>query len=122
MAQEIIAVLIIALAVSALFVHGFRRRGPWNSFALFFLVIFLALLASLRWIPPRGPVFFGVFWVPLLIVGVIIALVMASGQVSARESSGDVPARTVIDVFFWMLLLSFLALIISGYVLLKPVY
>jgi len=130
---EILGALLIALVISALFVHGFKRRGPWNSFTLFFLIIFLAVLVALKWVPPRGPALFGVYWIPLLVTGLIFALVLAAAALATdkkekeREklspgSEADVPAARTLDVFFWTLLFMLIVLVVTGYIWPRPAY
>ncbi|HET6244884.1 MAG: hypothetical protein H0V01_15570 [Bacteroidetes bacterium] len=80
---ELLIILFIAFIVSGMFYYIFKSKSncPGNVL-LFFVVIFLASVAERLWIIPVGPVFFGLAWVPILIVGAIFAFVLYAASMS----------------------------------------
>lgn len=66
--------LVIALGVSLIVSRFLRRQAPRIGFFFFFLMLFLLVLAGGLWIRPFGPTFYGVFWLPLVIVGLFAGL------------------------------------------------
>lgn len=123
--MEFVFAFVIALALSLIFVYGFRRRGPWTNFYIFFLIIFLATWAGGLWIMPIGPSISGIFWLPFLLVGAIFALLLAAASPPPKQPSIELKTReqvkkekkieTAISVFMWVLIVVLLAAIIVGY-------
>jgi hypothetical protein len=121
---DILLALGIAIVLTLLFTFGLRRRGPWSNVLLFFLLIFLAAWTASIWISPVGPPLFGIFWVSPLMVGVILALLLAAAfpttpKAKRREEidlqKGPSSVAAVVDVFFVILLIVFAAVILIGY-------
>lgn len=122
---EFIIALIVAVALSLIFVFGFRRKGPWTNFYIFFLVIFLATWAGGLWITPIGPSIRGIFWLPYLMVGAIFALLLAAATPSASQTSIELKTKkqvkkekkieTALSLFMWILIIALTAAIIVGY-------
>jgi len=121
--------IFVALLLSLIFIGAFRTRGPWGSFALFFLIIFLAAWAGSIWIQPVGPLLWGVAWVPILAVALLMALLLAA--VTHRGIAEDIKSEPVpetpppeevavvaaIGLFFWIFIMGLLLVIIIGYLL-----
>jgi hypothetical protein len=117
--------LLMALLFTAIFTLGFQRRGPWSSVLVFFLIVFLAAWAGSLWISPAGPAFVGIFWVPVVAVAFLVAILLSAAfprrpptqhvetisQVKREERTRE----RVFDVFFWALLIGFVVIIILGY-------
>lgn len=125
---------LLGILLTSIFAVGFRRRGPWASLIVFFLVVFLITWAGGIWISPIGPVFYGVYWLPFLIVGLIIALLLAAivpgsmakemeedevleprAREKALEQKRQEVRESTFDLFFWLLLVVVLAAILAGY-------
>lgn len=70
-ATEFILSVAVAFILSLLFSWLLRRGGPRFGFPLFFLVIFLITLAGGLWLKPFGPLYWGVYWLPFIVVGII---------------------------------------------------
>jgi len=118
--------LVTALGLSAIFIAGFRKRGPWDNFLLFFAVVFLGSWAGGIWFSPLGPPMFGVYWLPFLIVGLIFALLLASivspfpqdttvQLLGPGEKSPETRKRMVLGVYFWLLIFALVVLIVTRY-------
>jgi len=122
---DVVIALVIGIVLTLIFTLAFRRRGPWSNVLLFFLVVFLGAWTAGIWIPPVGPALLGVFWLSPLMVGLILALLLAAAfPASPRRRSReeidlkpDVPSPVVVavDVFFIILLILFAAVILIGY-------
>ncbi|HTF20513.1 MAG TPA: hypothetical protein VK658_20715 [Chryseolinea sp.] len=138
----ILAVLLISLLFTIVFVVGLKSRGPWGSGWSFFSIVCLWLTAVSLWIPPAGPVWFGAPWIDLLLTGLLVSFVLSATSVlstasvkralqgdhpagddqlsaSERETAAHDPliyqkAKLRAGGFFWMLLLCLCALIIIG--------
>lgn len=95
---QLLFALLTAIALVAIFAFFFRVKGPWGSFWFFFLIIFLVTFSGVRWLRPAGYDFGGLFWIPSLIVALIIALLLAAltpkkGKTDSKPEH-DKPERT----------------------------
>jgi len=129
---DLLFALLMALIFTMIFAVGLRRTGPWSSVLVFFLVIFLAAWAGGLWISPAGPVFLGVYWLPILLVAFLVALLLAAvpprrpphvetiseAEAEAQEQRA---VERAFDAFFWSLLIGFAIVIALGYVIEGPV-
>lgn len=70
-ATELFFALAIAIILSLLFSWLLRRGGPRFGFPLFFLAIFLITLAGGLWFRPLGPLGWGIYWLPFILVGLL---------------------------------------------------
>lgn len=104
----------VALILAFLFVVVFRRSGPWESFGLFFVVLFLLAWAGGVWLVPLGPVLWGSPFLGFVIVGAVAALLLGAipparpAEPPRSEPGGAVPdpaARPVISLLLWIFLL-----------------
>lgn len=129
----IIAVILVAILISALFYYGFNARGPWGSFWTFLLALLLIVWAASIWVRPLGPVYWGVAWIPLIFIGFIFALLLAAVPTydtrTRTEARADIPAdeaeleaRSEADAaavavgwIFWTFIIILLVAIIIGY-------
>lgn len=123
---------VFALAITLLFVIlfaiVFRYRGPWNSMLWFFLIVLLATWAGGVWLTPVGPAVRGFYWMPFLMTGLIVSLLLAAATFPAKEESTieliDEKERrakrratgTALGIAFWVLLMLLLAAIFLRYV------
>ncbi|MDX5480900.1 MAG: hypothetical protein LPK07_04395 [Hymenobacteraceae bacterium] len=128
----LLAVIIIAFVIGALFYFIFGSRGPWGSFWTFFIVVFLGILLAYVWVRPTGPIYWGVAFFPLLFVGLLFALLLAAasppserfkrGPRATRPDDPTLPpkdtppenGKSILGVFFWTVLILFIALIMAG--------
>jgi hypothetical protein len=116
----IITAFVIALFISLLFSLGFKHKGPWGAIWIFFIIIFLMVWAGQLWIIPVGPVISNSGWLFLFFLGLIFALALAAPDApkkSSNQQSSDIPPFTAtIGIFFWVLVISLLLAVISGYI------
>jgi hypothetical protein len=68
----------IAIVITLVFSGLVGNTGPWKGFWPFFLIIFLVILAAGAWVIPIGPPFYDFYWVPGVIVGILVALLIVS--------------------------------------------
>jgi hypothetical protein len=117
--------LIIALLITIFFSSLLRMPGPWGKAWTFFIVILLAVIAAGLWIQPAGPLYRDIYYMPPLVVGILVALLLAAATPSPR-------ARTALDrsekkeekrendfyalgIFFWILFALMLIILAIGY-------
>lgn len=117
--------LLFTLIFTLIFTLGFQRRGPWSSVVVFFLVVFLAAWAGSLWISHAGPAFVGIFWVPIVAVAFIFAVLLSTllprrpptqhvETISQVKQEEKVRER-MFDAFFWMLVIGLAVIILLGY-------
>ncbi|HTF02479.1 MAG TPA: hypothetical protein VK826_00575 [Bacteroidia bacterium] len=92
---------------------------------LFFLVVFMAAWASQLWLRPVGPTALGVAWAPFTFVAFLIAILLVAASSAAGKTRPKTDPENLtpeeaaplfaIGLFFWILLLVFLAAILLGY-------
>jgi hypothetical protein len=124
--KDLITALIISLGLSAIFIAGFRKKGPWDNFLVFFAIIFLTSWAGGIWISPLGPPIGGVYWLPFLIIGLTFALLLAAVTspfprdttvrlVEAGEKTPEKRKAMVLGVYFWLLIFALVIMIVTRY-------
>ena len=122
---DLVFVLILTVLFTAIFAAGFRRQTGWDALLLFFILLFLMTWAFGGWIPPFGPMLWGVVWSPFLITGLLIALLLTvfiepraprTPSEKARQQEEVRKSIVVLDTFFWILLIGLLVVIIVRYV------
>src|SRR5437870_2306081 len=86
-----LASFIIAIIFAFLFT-GYRGKGSAASMVVLFFILFMAGLATPFWIIPFGPVWWGVSWVQLFFVMLLLALLF-----SVPSPKPDRDHRTVDD-------------------------
>lgn len=113
---DLLAAFLIALLIVGLFMAAFgASRAPWASLPLFFLVVFLAAWAGGVWVTPFGPPIGGVYWLPFVMVGLLVAVLLAAAatpprlwespaRASGRESGAETePASAVaVELLVWV--------------------
>jgi hypothetical protein len=130
---EFVVALIVALLVSVLFGYALRRRIPRKGFFWFFLILLLATWAGGMWIGPFGPTFRGIFWLPFVLVAVLVGLLLAAiaprraptGRIETLEMLEEIEQKRKLEkltyisfgVFFWVALFALITVIIVRYAL-----
>lgn len=122
---EILISIVIALVVGAFFYYLFKNTGPWGSFWIFILILFLAGIAASAWIEPIGPVIYDVAWVPILAVVLLFALLIAAATPPRHRKKyperENIPETTdeelpilAISTVFWIFLVVLMIAAIAG--------
>lgn len=121
----IVYLVSIAFLITLFFSFVLRRRGPWGSYWTFFAIVLLAAFAADFWVGPVGPYFYeSVYWIPPLVVGLIIALLLAATTPSPKTRSelelqkdefakGQV-TKLALGTFFWFLFVFMLLVVVVG--------
>jgi len=113
---------IVALCFSGLAVvvltKGLQFR-PHTPIRAFFLVLFLTVWAGGIWMVPLGPMHLGIYWLPFLLVTVLVSIMTvalhpAHSQAEVVEVRREVMAG--LGLFFWLLVGSLVACIALRYV------
>ncbi len=119
--------LFFALVIGGLFAAAFRTRGPWDSLLLFLLVILLFTWAGGAWITPFGPVLWGGYWLPFLVIALIITVLLAAAApVNAKEERLErsvEPTERVeesivvgaVSFFFWIFIFFLILALLFAY-------
>lgn len=123
----LLGAFVITAILAGLFYYGFKSVGPWGSFWSFFLVLFLGITLVAVWVTPFGPVWYGVAWFDLFVIGLLIAMLLAVATPSSDKSrrraykqsdvvdekvEGD--AAVQLSAFFWILLVLLITVIGVG--------
>ena len=88
---NLLFVLVVSLAIGAMFSIGLRGRDDWAGTFWFFVVLFFGTWALGAWLRPFGPPAWDSYWVPYIIAAGVIALLLAavSPSVFARSTWRD---------------------------------
>ena len=125
---NIIFSFLIALIITSLFVWiKYRKeRRIWEKRIWpLFVVIFLATWATSIWVTPTGLVAAQYAWVPMLVAGIILAIVVGTFLPSESEKDIDKEERPQqiknnvksTNIWFWVLVIILIIPIVLGYFL-----
>ncbi len=127
---QLLAVVLAALFFTTISLFVFHSRGPWGNYWSSFLIMFLGIWAAQVWIEPMGPVWAGVAWLPLLLAGGYLSVLLIpigpnhQDQPEQRDETlreQQVKQRKedwtfgVLNASFWLLLLVFVLVVALGY-------
>ncbi|MFW5871736.1 MAG: hypothetical protein ACOCUT_01380 [bacterium] len=121
--------ILFAAIFTIIFATILKKSGPWGSPLIFFIVVLLASYAISRWMLPVGPVVWGIYWIPLFWIALIVSLLLAavtppSAGIEQEQSTGREisPAEKaaessfiVLNAFFWIFLIVILLAIIMSF-------
>lgn len=120
--MEFLAAFILAFLVTLIFAMGYRGSGSsLTQIAVLFFILFMAGIAGQYWIMPFGPVLWGISWLPLLFIVLVVTLLFAAPppypvkKRKAEEKAEDSPVKVVISIGVWLILLALLIAAIIGY-------
>ncbi len=127
--RQVIAAIFLSLLCTALLVLFFDHKGPWKSIWSIFLIILLGVWATAVWLDPIGPVYWGIAWIPLIFVALLLtmALVAATPSTEKKRKLRDRLMNIALvqdekekriftkNIFFWSLLLFLVVCIVIGY-------
>jgi hypothetical protein len=130
---EVLVALAVSLFVSVLFGSVMRSRVPRTGFIWFFLILFLTTWAGGIWIGPFGPLLGEVYWLPFVLVAMVVGLLLAAlaprrtprGRIETLEMLEEIQQERKLQkltyisfgVFFWVALLALMTAIIVRYAL-----
>lgn len=119
---DLVAALLVALLVWAIFAFAFRRPGPFAGVWVAFFLIFLAAWIGGAWANPIGPAAYGVYWLPFLFFALLFALLLAAipsprRDVTVREvAAAENATAAALGAFFRILVLFMILGIVAAYV------
>jgi type VI protein secretion system component VasK len=120
-------VLLIAMVLTLIFAMGLGRHRSGTVLLMFFIILFLATWAGGLWIHPVGPPTWGVPWLSFLIVGFILAIMLAAlippaprnrpvaGE-GRPESEEEKKEMVAFNAFVWILLVALVVAIILRFI------
>jgi len=128
---ELLFAFVFALVLSWLLGVIFRWqppgvRGYWSSLLFLFAILFLGSWAGGVWLTPFGPTAWGIIWLPFVLTGFIVALVLLAvvpnrrpRNVDEAEEQADLQAGTegIVGVTFWILIIALIISIVAHYFL-----
>ncbi|MFP4250107.1 MAG: hypothetical protein ACLFU7_10645 [Armatimonadota bacterium] len=123
---NLLMALVVALVFAAILVYGFARRapGPMAGFLFFAFILFFAVWAGAVWITPIGPEMWGVPWVTMVLVGLIIAMIIAAvaapvpPEPTAPDREGIAPPASAgwgCGLLFWLTIAVLLVAAVARY-------
>lgn len=129
MIVDFLIAFLIALVITWFFSVAVGTTGPWSGFWVFFLLILLFSWTMGLWVRPMGPALWGVYWLPYVVFGVVLALVIAAAtplddrpRRGSRVPRSETPeeaavAGTVVAVsmFLWIALVVMAVAIVAAY-------
>jgi len=123
---DVLLALVFGVLFALLFGALFNGRDGAPGFLFVFLLFFFFAWAGGIWVGPFGPPLFGLYWLPGLIVTLLIFLLIAAlassrPPKSTAEAKAEIEARqtteTVLGLFFWVLIVGLIVAIVLAYIL-----
>ena len=121
---NILIALLFAVLFAALFGALFGGREGVPGFLVVFLLLFLFAWAASLWLGPLGPAILGVYWLPGLVVTLLIFLLLAAlaerrPPRSTREVKAEIEARDetafAFGILLWVLIGGLILAIVIAY-------
>jgi type VI protein secretion system component VasK len=120
---DLVVALIVGLVIVSIVSRAFGTKGPWGSLLWFFLVVSLFAWAGGVWLVPFGPMFWGIGWLPIIIMGFFVALLLTAAsprtprwrRASKEEVTSEAGTRAVVDIIFWVVIICLLIFGIGHY-------
>ncbi|MFW6312634.1 MAG: hypothetical protein ACOC2N_01970 [Spirochaetota bacterium] len=120
---NVVLALVLGVLFAALIGVVFGVRSGAAGFLMLFLLFFLFAWAGGLWIGPLGPAFLGVYWLPGLVVTLLIFLLIGAlsyhRPVSTREAQAEIEARQAAEKIFgtliWLVILGLMIAIVVAY-------
>jgi hypothetical protein len=112
-----IADLLVALGVGFVVVWVvsviFDTKGPWDSFPLFFLVVAVFAWAGGVWLVPFGPIWWGIGWLPITVMGIFAALLLTAASPrtprkraeTQEKEMATLERRAGVNAVLWVLII-----------------
>jgi NADH:ubiquinone oxidoreductase subunit 6 (subunit J) len=128
---HLVVALLVALFLSLLLIPLRRPRSAQAKTStavgvlFLFFILFLGTWAGGLWLTPFGSPWLGVYWMPFLVAGLFVALLVAATDQSSRRSyerkkteSDHVEhaaLATAFGLLFWILIMALVIAIFAGY-------
>ena len=113
---DLVVALVVGMIIVLIVSRAFGTKGPWGSLLWFFLVVSLFAWAGGVWLVPFGPMFWGIGWLPIIIMGVLVSLILTAAsprtprwrRASKEEVTSEAGTRAVVDIIFWVVIICLL--------------
>ena len=113
---DLFVALVVGMIIVLIVSRAFGTKGPWGSLLWFFLVVSLFAWAGGVWLVPFGPMFWGIGWLPIIIMGFLVSLILTAAsprtprwrKASKEEVTSEAGTRAVVDVIFWVVIICLL--------------
>lgn len=125
--------VIVAVAFTAILLAigngNAYERGGWGAALVLFGILLLTSWAGGVWLNPVGPQLLGAEWMPFVLMGFVVALLIAAmsplhrprNRVEAREAdAADEVVSTTVTAFFWIFAVCLIAAITLHYAYIDP--
>ena len=104
------------------------EEGGWGAALILFAILFLTSWAGGIWLSPVGPQLFGAQWMPFVLMGFVVALLVAAmtprrprNRVATVEAAAaDEVVTTTVTAFFWIFAVALIAAITLHYAYIDP--
>jgi hypothetical protein len=123
-----VAELVLSIIVAALFVGllililkpGKEEKKGITAIVFLFLALFLPIWAGGIWLGPMGPAVFGMYFLPFLLIGLGVALLLAAvaplrKSPASDQMSYETGPEYTFGPFFLAFVITFLLVIFLGY-------
>ena len=113
---DLFVALVVGMIIVLIVSRAFGTKGPWGSLVWFFLVVSLFAWAGGVWLVPFGPMFWGIGWLPIIIMGFLVSLILTAAsprtprwrRASKEEVTSEAGTRAVVDIIFWVVIICLL--------------
>jgi hypothetical protein len=122
---DLLVAFVLALLITGILSAALGNRGPWGLWWAFLLVLLLATWAGGLWITPFGPPLWGVSWLPMLFVGLTLALLLAAAvpkppgtrEDALAQARAEAATAAAFSWFFWVSLIGLAIAILVAYLI-----
>ena len=117
----------VAVILSLILVQALGRERAMAGFLVFMVVIMLMSWAGGVWMRPIGPAAGGIYWLPFVLTGFLVALLIGAFHYAKSVRSAPIPAErkeekvhtakvtAELGFFFWILLVVLIVVIGVAY-------
>jgi hypothetical protein len=117
----------VAVALSFILVQVLGRDKALTGFLVFMVIIMLMSWAGGVWMRPIGPAAGGIYWLPFVLTGLLVALLIGAFHYTQSVRSAPIPpskkeekvhtakVTTELGLFFWALLVVLIVVIGVAY-------
>jgi hypothetical protein len=112
--------ILLALVSAFLFTVIFPGPRPVRNFLVLFFLIFMVAWAGQLWIAPSGPALWGISFLPMLFIIIIVSFLILSFSSPApywktKENKPETNSGVALGIFFWLLVIVLGICIVIGY-------
>lgn len=125
--SDLLVAFIIAIIFASLLVTIFGKSRFGLSLFIIFLILFAGVWAGGIWFTPIGPKLFEVYWLPFVVVAIVLSLLVAAlspsktdrhppvKMITKEEENKTKKEKKSVSLFVWFLLIALIIIIILRY-------